>query len=175
MTGVHVVGYDCSVVHTTPNGVPLRLRNAERLAVCELISRQRQAFNFGVVVCLDAVEKSGRVPSRFDCWKLLTEARMGGAMPSDAPLRIQRPGVALGRDVVKKWHKARVSHDNNAANTVKHRAWSAIELDQKNRRSGGSSPDGGPEGNSEQRQPTKALPSPSSKNACGQFAGHACI
>ena len=110
-----VVGYNDAVVYTTPNGVLLRLRGAERRAVCGLISQQRQAFNFGVAVCLEAVKKSGRVPSKFDCWKLLTEARRNGAMPVGVPVGLQRPGVALGRDAVKKWNEARVSHDAKVA------------------------------------------------------------
>ena len=103
------------VVYTTPAGVLLRLSGAERRVVCGLVSQQRQAFNFGVGVCLEAVENTGRVPSKFECWKLLTAARGRGAMASGAPLRIQRPGVASGRESVKKWHKARISHDNKVA------------------------------------------------------------
>lgn len=110
-----VVGSNDAVVYTTPAGVPLRLGGAERRAVCGLISQQRQAFNFGVAVCLEAVKKSGKVPSKFDGWKLLTDARRSGAMPAGVPVGIQRPCVALGRDAVKKWNEARVSHDNRVA------------------------------------------------------------
>ena len=77
----------------------------------------------------------------------------------------QRETQALFRCAIQQGCGWEGNADHNAANTVKHRAWSAIESDRQNRRSGGSSLDGGPEGNSRQREPTTALPSPSPKNA----------
>ena len=88
--------------------VPVRLSGRrDRLSVWLLLGEQRQAFNRGVGLCLEAVESGTRVPSKFDLHKQLTADRASGRMPDEVPVALQRPGIEAGRDAVVKWDKAR--------------------------------------------------------------------
>ncbi|WP_428120116.1 RNA-guided endonuclease InsQ/TnpB family protein [Candidatus Poriferisodalis sp.] len=88
--------------------VPVRLSGRrDRLSIWLLLGEQRQAFNRGVGLCLEAVESGNRVPSKFDLHKLLTADRASGRMPGEVPVALQRPGIEAGRDAVLKWDKAR--------------------------------------------------------------------
>ena len=88
--------------------VPVRLSGRrDRLSVWLLLGEQRQAFNRGVGLCLEAVESGIRVPSKFDLHKQLTADRASGRMPDEVPVALQRPGIETGRDAVVKWDKAR--------------------------------------------------------------------
>ena len=84
--------------------VPLRLDRCECRRLWTMSGEQRQAFNFGVVATLEALERDGKTGSRFDVWKTLTTARHSGAVAAEVPLKCQRAGVAAGRDAVKLWH-----------------------------------------------------------------------
>ena len=88
--------------------VPVRLGSRRvRRVVWQLASEQRQAFNRGVGLCLEAFEGGVRLPSKFDLHKRLTADRGCGRMPSDVPVALQRPGTEAGREAVAKWSKAR--------------------------------------------------------------------
>ena len=87
----------------------------DRRAVWVLAGEQRQAFNRGVGLCLEAVEGGVRLPSKFDLHKHLTADRSSGRMPSDVPVKVQRPGAEAGREAVVNWRKARQRLDRNAA------------------------------------------------------------
>ena len=84
--------------------VPLRLDRGERRRLWTMSGEQRQAFNFGVVATLEALERDAKTGSRFDVWKTLTTARHDGTVAAGVPLKCQRAGVAAGRAAVKLWH-----------------------------------------------------------------------
>ena len=96
--------------------LPVRLGSRrDRRAVWHLAGEQRQAFNRGVGLCLEAVEAGVGLPSKFDLHKHLTADRSSGRMPSDVPVKVQRPGAEAGREAVVNWRKARQRLDRNAA------------------------------------------------------------
>ena len=83
-----------------------RLSEAARLAVWKHRSEQSQAFNLGVEVALAAIDRGGRVPSRFTCFNELSARRKSGQIPVDVTVVLQRGGVAAGVDAVAKWDRA---------------------------------------------------------------------
>ena len=96
--------------------VPVRLGSRrDRLGVWRLAGEQRQAFNRGVGLCLEAFDADVRLPSKFDLHKQLTVDRGSGRMPCDVPAHVQRPGVEAGCDAVVKWSKARRRLERNVA------------------------------------------------------------
>ena len=92
--------------------VGLRTGSGDRRLVWLLRSRQNQAFNLGVELGLDAVERAEAVPSAFDGYKVLTQRRRDGSVPSH-PTVLQRPGLRAGLDAVSKWRATAAKHDSN--------------------------------------------------------------
>ena len=106
--------------------VPLKLgTRRQRRAVWELASQQRQAFNHGVALCLEAISGGEQVPSKYDLHKVLTQHRRADEayrtdetgklvrpgknrrMPFDVPVALQRPGLEAGREAVLRWSESR--------------------------------------------------------------------
>ena len=112
--------------------VPVRLGSRrERCAVWRLAGEQRQAFNRGVGLCLESAGDGARLPSKFDLHKHLTADRSSGRMPSEVPVKTQRPGVEAGREAVVKWSKARWRMDRNVAYWAVRLAAAELRADDK--------------------------------------------
>ena len=109
----------------------LRTNRGERRRLCDLISQQRQAYNFGMGLCLEAVENGKELPSKYDAWLLLTQSRQTNRMPAHVSLRNQRAGVWQGRDSAQKWYSTRSQYLNDVEYWTARLRWIECEIDVK--------------------------------------------
>ena len=80
--------------------------------------QQTEAYNFGVEFGLEAHTAGEKIPTAFDGCNHLTKLRHSNKISSGMML-LQRAGIQLGLETVKKWAKARRKHEWNVTNTEK--------------------------------------------------------